>query len=277
MKNKHNKKRNTAFVYESLIREMSKAIIGKDRNKKQAILEIFRNHFPKGSILEKELQCYRAIMSEQQLDNYTAEKMIHRVRLQYNKLNQQKIFEEQSKLIKTINKTLTSSMFSNFVPNYKDFATIAQIFSDRTPVGKKVILEKQIMEKMTSPKNTKEEPMKSVDSLVVKNFIGKFNESYSSLLPEQKNLLSKYIQSFGENEVDFRLAVGSELKRIHESVKKSMRLPDIAADEEMINNTNKVLQKIENLNVSNIDDRDLKSILKLQSLVKEYEKDATED
>ena len=45
----------------------------------------------------------------------------------------------------------------------------------------------------------------------------------------------------------------------------------------MINSTNKVLQKIENLNVSNIDEKDLKSILKLQSLVKEYEDDATED
>ena len=93
----------------------------------------------------------------------------------------------------------------------------------------------------------------------------------------QKNLLSKYVQSFGDNEVDFRLAVGSELKRLHESVKNSINLPDIASDEEMINSTNKVLQKIENLNVSNIDEKDLKSILKLQSLVKEYEDDATED
>ena len=277
MKNKHNKKRNTAFVFESLIREMSRAIISKDRNKKQVILEIFRDHFSKGSVLEKELDCYRAIMSEQELDNYTAEKMIHRVKAEYDKLGQRQIFEAQSKMIKSINKSLSSSMFSNFVPNYKDFATIAQIFSDKTPVGKKVILEKKIIEKMTSPKKAKEEPMKSVDSLVVKNFINKFNESYGGLLPEQKNLLSKYVQSFGDNEVDFRLAVGNELKRLHESVKNSMNLPDIASDEEMINSTNKVLQKIENLNVSNIDEKDLKSILKLQSLVKEYEDDATED
>jgi hypothetical protein len=277
MKNKHNKKRNTAFVFESLIREMSRAIISKDRNKKQVILEIFRDHFSKGSVLEKELDCYRAIMSEQELDNYTAEKMIHRVKAEYDKLGQRQIFEAQSKMIKSINKSLSSSMFSNFVPNYKDFATIAQIFSDKTPVGKKVILEKKIIEKMTSPKKAKEESMKSVDSLVVKNFINKFNESYGGLLPEQKNLLSKYVQSFGDNEVDFRLAVGNELKRLHESVKNSMNLPDIASDEEMINSTNKVLQKIENLNVSNIDEKDLKSILKLQSLVKEYEDDATED
>jgi hypothetical protein len=39
MKNKHNKKRNTAFVFEALLREMAKSIIAKDRAKKQNVLK----------------------------------------------------------------------------------------------------------------------------------------------------------------------------------------------------------------------------------------------
>ena len=36
---KHNKKRNTAFIYETLSRELTKAIVDKNDNKKKVVLE----------------------------------------------------------------------------------------------------------------------------------------------------------------------------------------------------------------------------------------------
>ena len=212
------------------------------------------------------------------MDKYTAEKMIYRAKESYNKLDEQRVFQEQSKMIKQINSELGPSVFSNFVPNYKDFATIAQIFSDKTAVGKKVILENKIVDGLTKSRERKEEEnMKNVNSLVVKNFVDKFNKTYKDLLPEQKNLLSKFVQSFGDNDVDFRLVVGNELKRIHESVTASLKMDDISSDEDMVESTKKVLEKIESFNVSSIDEKKLKSILKLQKLVREYEEDASKD
>ena len=278
MKNRHNKKRNTAFVFESLLREMSKSIISKDNQKKQLVTGILKEYFSKGKILEKELQCYQALFPKEVLDKYTAEKMIYRAKESYNKLDEQRVFQEQSKMIKQINSELGPSVFSNFVPNYKDFATIAQIFSDKTAVGKKVILENKIVDGLTKSRERKEEEnMKNVNSLVVKNFVDKFNKTYKDLLPEQKNLLSKFVQSFGDNDVDFRLVVGNELKRIHESVTASLKMDDISSDEDMVESTKKVLEKIESFNVSSIDEKKLKSILKLQKLVREYEEDASKD
>jgi len=278
MKNKHNKKRNTAFVFESLLREMSKSIISKDKQKKQVVVSILKEYFGKGKILEQELQCYQALISEKQLDKYTAEKMIHRAKLSHDKLDAKEIFQEQSNLIKQINKNLGASVFSNFVPNYKDFATISQIFNDKTPVGKKVILEDKILEHLTKKPEVKdEENLKDINSLVVKSFTDKFNKTYKDLLPEQKSLLSSFIQSFGDDNVDFRIEVGNELKRIHESVKDSLDMKDISSDKDMVESTMKVLKKIEGFNVSNIDEKSLKSILKLQSLVREYETDASQD
>ena len=42
MKMKHNKKRNTAFLYEVIIRELTKAIVEGDKNKKSFSNIIFK-------------------------------------------------------------------------------------------------------------------------------------------------------------------------------------------------------------------------------------------
>ena len=44
---KHNKKRNTAFLYECLIKEVTKAIVRKDETTKQTVVEIGVNSIGK--------------------------------------------------------------------------------------------------------------------------------------------------------------------------------------------------------------------------------------
>ena len=61
MKLKHNKKRNTAFVYESLVREMTKAIVEKNLELKDDIVSIIKEHFTKNSLLYRELKLYKTI------------------------------------------------------------------------------------------------------------------------------------------------------------------------------------------------------------------------
>ena len=275
MKNKHNKKRNTAFIFEALLREMSKSIIGKDKSRKKKIFDVLQEHFSKGTILEQELQCYRALTKESSLDSYTAEKMIHRAKTKYDSLNKKKIFQEQSRVISKINKTIAPSVFSNYVPNYKSFATIAQIFSEKTPLKQKVLMESQIVGVLTSSPEEKTRETSQVNPLVVNKFAEKFNNRYSGLLPEQQKILGRYVASFDDDGADFRIVIGSELQRIHAAVKESLSLPEIMEDEQMKNNTEKVLGEIESFNVSNIREKDLKKILKLQHLVSEYKADAS--
>ena len=65
MKMKHNKKRNTAFLYESLITELTKSIVKKDDVKKNTIIEIIKKYFSSGSNLKKELNLYRTILESE--------------------------------------------------------------------------------------------------------------------------------------------------------------------------------------------------------------------
>jgi len=148
MKLKHNKKRNTAFVYEALVREIAKAVVRKDENRKSLIVKIMKEHFAPNNILAKELQLYKALEETKGLDVYTAERLIKEARADYHKLDQNDIFKSQTKLINTINKNLTSEVFSNFVPNYKNLATIAQVFGDDANTKERVLLERKLLGSM---------------------------------------------------------------------------------------------------------------------------------
>ena len=53
MKMKHNKKRNTAFIFEALIRELTKAIVAKDDDKKKLIVKLVRENFKGSSALAR--------------------------------------------------------------------------------------------------------------------------------------------------------------------------------------------------------------------------------
>ena len=119
MRTKHNKKRNTAFVFEALVREVTKAIIAKDNNRKNKVVSIIKEHFSGGTLLNKELKCYKALLESRDLDQYTAEKIIFQARVEHERLPQKDVFVEQSRLIRNINKELGAAVFSNLSPTIK--------------------------------------------------------------------------------------------------------------------------------------------------------------
>ena len=79
MRNKHNKKRNTAFVFEALSREATVAIIKGDQQRKEKVVSIVRKHFTGDSLLKKDLECYRSLYENQELDETTSKKIVEAV------------------------------------------------------------------------------------------------------------------------------------------------------------------------------------------------------
>jgi hypothetical protein len=273
MKVKHNKKRNTAFLYEALVRELTKAVVGKDNNRSHKIKNILKEHFRSGKVLFSELGCFNALTQQDDLDHYNAEKLIFRAKKEYDSLDQQAIFKEQSAVIKKINTELGKEVFNTFVPDYKSYATLAQIFGNKLPVKSRVIMEQRIVETLTNGV-AQAEQLEVVDNLVVKSFTQNFNEAYGDLLPEQKELLNRFITSFNENEVDFKLYMGQELQRIKEAVEASLSMAEVKEDAEMVNSTNRVVEQLNTFNVAALTESQILKILKLQKLVREYETDA---
>jgi len=275
MKTKHNKKRNTGFIFEALIRELTKSVLSKNVRKASTIRAIIKESFAKGKALRKELDCYKALAEADNLDGYTAEKLVYQTKAEHARINHKQLFIEQSKVIRRINKDVSTDVFSTFVPNYKALATISQIFSDQTPIKKKVLMEKAVLENITQEVNERvEKELKPIDDLVVKTFTNNYNDQYSGLLPEQKGLLNRHILAIRDGGADFKVYLNSELTRLHGEVKDSLVMEDVKSDKQMVENTKSVLRIIESFSVSDFSQADLKTVLKIQKLAHEYKKDA---
>jgi hypothetical protein len=270
MPRRHNKKRNTAFLYEVLVRELTKSIVRKNNKRKSAVLSILKEHFKKGAVLQKELQLYRDTISSEGMDQHTAEKYIFETKVAHQNLNKEEIFKEQSTIISKINKLLSKECFSNFVPNYKDLATISMLFDDDVTVKEKVLLEKNIIEDLTSNSEKKKE-MHPVSNLTYKTFIKKFNSQYGELLEEQRQLLNHYIVSFSNDDINLKIYLNEEIERLRDAVNSSLQLEEIKKDSSMVALTKKVLNLIQEFKEIPIDKNTIKRVLKIQGLVKEIQ------
>ncbi len=270
---KHNKKRNTAFLYETLVRELTSSVVNKDGPRNRKIISIMKKFFKRDTPLGLELELYRTLYETIDVDTLTAEKLLLEVKRVYSALSQEEVFTHQSQLIGTINRELGKGTFNTFVPNYKDLATISQIFDKRTTIKKRTLLENKVLIKMTSGAAAlSESTMKPVDNLVYGTFVNKFNERYSdSLREEQNKLLSAYIVSFSDNGLTLKMFLNEELSRLKNVVTASRATSEISSDEEMLAKTDKVVRRIEEFKNRPIDRKMLMQVMKIQELAAEIE------
>jgi hypothetical protein len=76
----HNKRRNTAFLYEALVRELTKSVVAKDEERKSAVMAVMKEFFSNDSVLKQELTLYNEIIETRGTTKNAAEKIIGYVR-----------------------------------------------------------------------------------------------------------------------------------------------------------------------------------------------------
>jgi ATP-dependent Lon protease len=270
---KHNKKRNTGFLYETLMVELTKAVLSENHANKQVILEIVKQYFSNDTSLKQDLSFYKALNETIGLDNYTAEKLIFEVKHdRESRINKRTLFTEQTALINLMNRRLSRNVFSNFVPGYKNLATIAQIFNSEISTKQRVLLEKELMQRLISEmeKGSKKKEVVQIDNLTYKTFAKKFNEKYEeTLLSEQKDLLNRYVMSFADNGVSLKIFMGDELHRLETALNESLDASFLKDDKSMTDSTQKVVKIIREFKKRPIDEPMIKKVLKIQNLVSE--------
>jgi hypothetical protein len=274
MKIKHNKKRNTAFVYESLIKEATIAILKKDIKRKQKVINLIKKHFIVDSLLKKDLECYRSLYETIGLKEKTSERLLKEAKLASRVLDVHGLFIKQTDLINDVNQELSPSVFNNFVPNYKTLATIAQIFSGKLSPRNTVILENQILEYMCmSAAPAVEFP--DIDDVVYNSLTKKFNNKYEiGLLEEQKTLLNCFVSSFSDNSVSLKTFLNSEIFRLKQVLGRSLEASVFKEDRHMHEKATKVIEKLDRFYKEGVSEEVLLTVLKTQALVEEIFKDA---
>ena len=265
MRLKHNKKRNTAFLFEVLIREYVKSVVRKNASRQNSIKNIIKDHFCEG-ILKEELLIYRELLESKGMKDIAAHSVLEEAKHRYNSLDRKQVFSHQNRLIKEINYTLSPNVFTNFVPNYKSIATIYNIFNNKTSMKEKVLLENKVVEMLTTENNN--DNKSHVDNLTYKTFVKKFNDKYGDLPEDQRNLLTTYIVSFSDNDVELKHQLNEQIAEMKEKI-ENIKEDEIFENQEIKEKYEKVHEKLHSFKDKEIDEVVITEVLMIQELIRE--------
>ena len=267
---KHNKKRNTAFLYECLIRELTKAIVQENKSKQTIVKGLLKEFFSKGKALKQELDIYRSLLESKELEADYSRRLLSETKKDFDAVDRKEVFNEQTSLINRINKSLGSDSFGIFVPNYKDLATVGMFLQqDKLSAKKRIMLEDNCVKYLGRSEKVLTE-MKHIDKLEFSMFVNRFNSTYEhSLLKEQKDLLTNFITSFSDNGLGLKSYLNSEIGRLKEAVRTEIVE---GRDPALNENFKKVKAKLDSYATQALNEAVVEEIFYIQDLLAEVKR-----
>ena len=266
MRNKHNKKRNTAFLYEALTKEITKCVMNKSETQALKIKDFIKEHFKKGTELYQDLMLYRSLSTSVASEKLITKIVKESVEKRRN-IDKRALFNQQTILIEKINKTLGPAVFSNFVTNYKHLATVYQMFHEEN-ISKRVILEEKIEASLL--KETEPMKIQPLDKIVFKKFVENFNKEYGTQLKKEQNeLIEKYIFSFSDNGIMVKTYLNEEISRIKNKLVECKEIEEVSQNSEMLSGVNNVLSIVEAFKRHPVNEKMILKVLEIQELIAE--------
>jgi len=203
---RHSKYKNTGFLFEIMVRQITSDIIG---GKKKSISErLLAKYFNKSTELGKENSLYQILIKERTTDERKADRILDTVIDARRKLSESKLREEKFELVKEIKEYYNvDDFFRSECPNYKVLASVWKVFENAVSselYNPSVVSEAKdtIIESVLTTASTKNidpfiDYFKGQDQrtrkLSYKILIENFNKKYSGLSTEQRMLLKEYI------------------------------------------------------------------------------------
>ena len=232
---KHSKFKNTGFIFELLVRQVTSEILSSSKSIAEKIL---KEHFNSKKELSKELKLYQYLVNEKYNSESKAEKFIDTVCEARKRLDEVKLTKEKYNLIKVIKEQYGLEEFiKSPVANYKTLASIYKIFevttseeqyeptdivSARFTIAESII-NSSIQNKESKVKDAVLEEYKKQDedlrAVTYKLLVENFNKKYKNLTVEQKDLLREYINNIN-NTGKLSEYVNGEIANIVKSLKE---------------------------------------------------------
>ena len=236
MKNiKHSKFKNTGFIFEWLVRQITSEIMSGTTNSKAE--KILKEYFSAKKELSKELKLYQYLINERYNSESKAQKFVETVCEARKRLDEQKLTKEKYNLIKEIKEIYNIDDFiKSPISNYKNLASIYKVFEatitkesfePKDIVNSKFTIVENIINSSIENKDKKvtdrvlEEYRKQdeeVRMLSYKMLVENFNSKYNNLSAGQKNLLKEYINNIN-NTGKLKEYVNNEVNTLSEGLK----------------------------------------------------------
>jgi len=205
---KHNKIKNTGILFELLTRKLTSDIIsGKENSIAQRLIE---KYFKNTAELGKEYVLYQALIKQRFNDKDKSNDFLSEVIDAHKKLRANEIKKSKYSLIKEIRENFElDDFFKPKIENYKLLASIYKTFQSKSLnedvnpasiVTSKFTIIENIMGQTIQERPQEDELISEYTKededlrlLTYKILVERFNEKYSVLVPEQKNLIKEYI------------------------------------------------------------------------------------
>jgi len=227
MKVKHSKYKNTGILFELLTRQLTADTIAGSNPK---ALSIIKKYFSGDSALLKEYKIYHTFIGKKFKEESNATMLIDTLIEAHGKLNKGQLRREKYNLIKEIKDTYdVNNFFKAKISNYKIMASIFNLLENKNAsplsiVNSKVTLLEHITGKTLENKPKKDVVMedyakydKDTRLLTYKVLLEKFNDKYSGLGENQKNLLKEYVNSV-TNSPALKSFINKEIKTVKKTI-----------------------------------------------------------
>ena len=232
---KHSKFKNTGFIFELLVRQITAEVMSSSKSVAEKLL---KEHFNSKQELSKELKLYQYLINEKYNSESKAEQFINTILEARKKIDEKKLTKEKYNLIKEIKETYDLDEFiKSPISNYKTLASIYKIFETVVTdtqfeptdiVSARFTIAENIINSSIQNKDIKlkdavlEEYRKQDDDLRAVSYkllVESFNNKYSNLTNDQKGLLREYINNIN-NTGKLSEYVSNEVTKLVEGLKE---------------------------------------------------------
>jgi hypothetical protein len=278
---KHNKKRNSALLYEFLVRHISDCVLNNKQEEAKKTLGIVKKYFSKDSPLSDELRCIRVLVNTKGIKSpESARRVIGEVYNHAKNMNVRQLDEVKSKLIADVNKTLANENVYNYkVPNYKLYAS-AQVLLNNQRNKKTVLesvekirLEDVIAEHLMDSSKIQFNPLKvnpTYNKVVCNLVVKKFNEKYGKALNEnQMKLLSSYVvYLITENNKELGTLIQENVTKFKNQL-KNINDEQVSKDNDLMKKLDECYRKLVTSDFETINEENIVKLLQYMKLVEE--------
>jgi len=279
MKIKHNKVKNTGLIYELLVRQLASDILS---NKDSKSFEIINKYY-KNTEISKEYKLYNTLIHAGQLTESKADVFISTILEVSKRINKTKLKKEKYNLIKEVKETYDiENFFKAKVNDYKVYASMYNLIeatnSNEFIAPAEVIDNKvTLLEFLTKKDIDKEgvqnqvleeyaESDKATKIIAYKILVEKFNKKYSSLTPDQKNVLKEYINNISSTQ-NLKEFLNQEILK---AVKILSELKKTVKDEVVKIKLTEVIKTVEPIDKKDsVKDHHVLAVLQYYELIKE--------
>jgi hypothetical protein len=281
---RHNKKRNSALLYEFLIRHISNCLINDNKEEAKKAVAISKKYFSSGSPLRKELDLFKSVLDTNVKSKTSAQKILGEVVSAASKMNVRELDTQKSKLIKEINHTFeNTNVYDYKIPHYSIYASVHTLLSDKRNKKKilesvdRIKLEDNIVEFLTSDKkndNVAESLKKNpnYNNAVYRFVVERFHKKYDKKLNEnQKKLLTKYAMFLiSENKGVMKSSIQKEV----ENIKGKLRVvkdESLRKDTDVMKRLTECYKKFVTTDFDTVNEETILNLLQYMKLTEEVE------